>query len=185
MKVSQTSIDGVLVIEPDVFSDNRGYFFESYNYKKFAENGIPNTFIQDNESQSSYGVIRGLHCQLGKYSQAKLVRVISGTVLDVAVDVRPGSPTYGKYVAVKLSGENKRQFFIPRDFLHGFAVLSPYAIFAYKVDNVYNKASEFGIRYDSPEINVDWGIPADKIITSEKDRLAHTLADLQKRQRGY
>lgn len=184
MKVSPTSIDGVLIVEPDVFRDNRGYFFESYNQKKFAENGINNVFIQDNESFSSYGTIRGLHCQLGEFSQAKLVRVISGKVLDVAVDVRPGSPTYGKYVAVELSGENKRQLFIPRNFLHGFSVLSEHAVFAYKVDNVYNKASEFGIRYDSPEINVNWGIPADKIITSEKDRLANTLADLQKRQRG-
>jgi dTDP-4-dehydrorhamnose 3,5-epimerase len=184
VKVSPTSIDGVLIVEPDVFRDNRGYFFESYNQKKFAENGINNVFIQDNESFSSYGTIRGLHCQLGEFSQAKLVRVISGKVLDVAVDVRPGSPTYGKYVAVELSGENKRQLFIPRNFLHGFSVLSEHAVFAYKVDNVYNKASEFGIRYDSPEINVNWGIPADKIITSEKDRLANTLADLQKRQRG-
>ena len=184
MKVSPTAIDGVLIVEPDVFRDTRGYFFESYNQKKFAENGINNVFIQDNESFSSYGTIRGLHCQLGEFSQAKLVRVISGKVLDVAVDVRPGSPTYGKYVAVELSGENKRQLFIPRNFLHGFSVLSEHAVFAYKVDNVYNKASEFGIKYDSPEINVDWRVPADKIITSEKDRLANTLADLQQKQRG-
>lgn len=184
MKVSPTAIDGVLIVEPDVFRDNRGYFFESYNQKKFAENGINNVFIQDNESFSSYGTIRGLHCQLGEFSQAKLVRVISGKVLDVAVDVRPGSPTYGKYVAVELSGENKRQLFIPRNFLHGFSVLSEHAVFAYKVDNVYNKASEFGIKYDSPEINVDWRVPADKIIASEKDRLANTLADLQQKQRG-
>jgi len=184
VKVSPTAIDGVLIVEPDVFRDNRGYFFESYNQKKFAENGINNVFIQDNESFSSYGTIRGLHCQLGEFSQAKLVRVISGKVLDVAVDVRPGSPTYGKYVAVELSGENKRQLFIPRNFLHGFSVLSEHAVFAYKVDNVYNKASEFGIKYDSPEINVDWRVPADKIIASEKDRLANTLADLQQKQRG-
>ena len=183
MKFIKTDIDGVIIVEPDVFRDNRGYFFESYNQQKFTENGIPNIFVQDNESQSSYGVIRGLHCQLGKYSQAKLVRVISGTVLDVAVDVRPGSKTYGKHVAVELSGDNKRQLFIPRDFLHGFSVLSEHATFAYKVDNVYNPASEFGIRYDSPEIGVDWRIPADRIITSQKDRLANTLADLQKKQR--
>jgi dTDP-4-dehydrorhamnose 3,5-epimerase len=183
MKFIKTDIDGVIIVEPRIFPDSRGYFFESYNEQEFIKNGIPNRFVQDNESKSSYGVVRGLHCQLGEHSQAKLVRVISGTVLDVAVDVRKNSPTFGKYVAVELSDKNKRQLFIPRDFLHGFSVLSETAIFAYKVDNFYNKESEFGIRYDSPEINIDWRVPAEKIITSEKDRLAHTLADLRQLQK--
>ena len=178
MNFIKTEIDGVVIVEPRVFTDARGYFFESYNEKEFNENGIPNRFIQDNQSKSSYGVVRGLHCQLGEHSQAKLVRVLSGRVLDVAVDVRPKSPTFGKHVAVELSDENMRQLFIPRHFLHGFSVLSESAIFAYKVDNLYNPKSEFGIRYDDPEIGVDWRVPADKIITSEKDRIAHTLRDL-------
>ena len=178
MNFIKTEIDGVVIVEPRVFTDARGYFFESYNEKEFIKNGIPNRFVQDNESKSSYGVVRGLHCQLGEHSQAKLVRVIFGRVLDVAVDVRPKSPTFGKHVAVELSDENKRQLFIPRHFLHGFSVLSERAIFAYKVDNLYNPKSEFGIRYDDPEIGVDWRVPADKIITSEKDRIAHTLRDL-------
>ena len=183
MKFIKTDIDGVIIVEPRIFHDSRGYFFESYNEQEFIKNGITNRFVQDNESKSSYGVVRGLHCQLGEHSQAKLVRVISGTVLDVAVDVRKNSPTFGKYVAVELSDTIKRQLFIPRDFLHGFSVLSKTAVFAYKVDNFYNKESEFGIRYDSPEINIDWRVPAEKIITSEKDRLAHTLADLRQLQK--
>ena len=178
MNFIKTEIDGVVIVEPRVFTDARGYFFESYNEEEFIKNGIPNRFVQDNESKSSYGVVRGLHCQLGEHSQAKLVRVIFGRVLDVAVDVRPKSPTFGKHVAVELSDKNKRQLFIPRHFLHGFSVLSERAIFAYKVDNLYNPGSEFGIRYDDPEIGVDWRVPADKIITSEKDRIAHTLRDL-------
>lgn len=177
-KFIKTKIDGVVIVEPRVFPDDRGYFFESYNEQEFIKNGIPNRFVQDNQSKSSYGVIRGLHCQLGEHSQAKLVRVIHGTVLDVAVDVRPGSPTFGKHVAVELSDENMRQLFIPRNFLHGFSVLSREAIFTYKVDNFYNKESEFGIRYDDPEINVNWYLPKQSIITSEKDRMANTLADL-------
>ena len=178
MNFIKTNIDGVIIVEPKIFKDSRGYFCETYNEQDFIKNGIPNRFVQDNQSQSSYGVVRGLHCQLGEHSQAKLVRVLHGTVLDVAVDVRVGSPTFGKYVAVELSDKNMRQLFIPRDFLHGFSVLSESAIFAYKVDNFYNKESEFGIRYDSPELNIDWRIPADKIITSDKDRIAHTLHDL-------
>lgn len=180
MNFIKTGIDGVVIVEPKVFNDARGYFFESYNEDEFIKNGIPNKFVQDNQSKSSYGVVRGLHCQLGEHSQAKLVRVLVGKVLDVAVDVRPGSKTFGKYVAVELSDENMRQLFIPRHFLHGFSVLSEQAIFAYKVDNLYNKESEFGIRYDDPEINVDWRVPANKIITSEKDRIANKLADLLK-----
>ena len=178
MEIIKTTIDGVLIIEPKVFKDPRGYFFESYNENEFIKNGIKNRFIQDNQSKSSYGVIRGLHMQLGKYSQAKLVRVFKGFVLDVAVDVRKNSPTFGKHVAVLLSEENQRQLFIPRYFLHGFSVLSDEAIFAYKVDNVYNKESEFGIRYDDPKIGIDWRVPADKIITSPKDRLANKLQDI-------
>ena len=139
MNFIKTDIDGVIVVEPQIFEDNRGYFFESYNEEEFYKNGIEVRFVQDNQSKSSYGVIRGLHCQLGEYSQAKLVRVLQGKVLDVAVDIRRGSPTFGKYVAVELSDENKRQLFIPRHFLHGFSVLSDEAVFAYKCDNVYNK----------------------------------------------
>ena len=178
MNFIKTEIDGVFIIEPKVFEDARGYFFESYNEAEFIKNGISNRFVQDNQSKSSYGVIRGLHCQLGKHSQAKLVRVLKGRVLDVAVDIRRGSPTFGKHVAVELSDENNRQLFIPRHFLHGFSVLSEEAVFAYKCDNFYCKESEFGIRYDDPEIGIDWKIPAKKVITSEKDRLANKLKDI-------
>ncbi len=178
MKFVRTKIDGVILVEPSVFEDARGYFFESYNAAEFAKGGITATFVQDNQSRSSYGVIRGLHCQRGEHAQAKLVRVLEGKVLDVAVDARKGSPTFGQHVAVELSAENRRQLFIPRGFLHGFAVLSEFATFAYKCDNLYCKEAEFGIRYDDPEIGIDWGIPADKILTSEKDRLANTLKDL-------
>jgi len=181
MNFIETSIPGVYIIEPKIFKDDRGYFFESYNEPEFIKHGIPNRFIQDNQSKSSYGVIRGLHMQLPPFSQAKLVRAIQGRVLDVAVDVRKNSPTFGKHVAVELSDENQRQLFIPRNFLHGFSVLSDQAIFAYKVDNVYNKESEFGIRYDDPQININWGIPTDKVITSAKDRIANTLQDLLQR----
>lgn len=178
MNFIKTAIEGVYIIEPRIFKDERGYFFESYNEADFVKNGITNKFVQDNQSKSSYGVVRGLHCQLGEHSQAKLVRVLQGKVLDVAVDVRVGSPTFGKHVAVELSDENQRQLFIPRNFLHGFSVLSPVAIFAYKCDNLYCKESEFGIRYDDPEIGVNWRVPANKVITSEKDRLANKLQDL-------
>ena len=178
MNFIKTEIDGVVIVEPRVFEDERGYFFESYNQEEFFKNGITNNFVQDNQSKSSYGVVRGLHCQLGEHAQAKLVRVLEGRVLDVAVDVRKGSKTFGKHVAVELSAENKRQLFIPRGFLHGFSVLSETAIFAYKCDNLYCKASEFGIAYNDEDIGVDWKVPQDKIITSEKDRLAHKLKDL-------
>ena len=178
MNFIKTEIDGVIIVEPRIFNDARGYFFESYNAAEFAANGIPNTFVQDNQSKSSYGVVRGLHCQLGKHAQAKLVRVLHGTVLDVAVDIRPGSPTFGKHVAVELSAENNRQLFIPRGFLHGFSVLSDTAIFAYKCDNLYAPQSEFGIRFDDPDIGIDWRVPADKIITSDKDNIAKGLKDV-------
>ena len=178
MNFIKTAIDGVVIIEPKVFGDERGYFFESYNEAEFKKNGIDVRFVQDNQSKSSYGVIRGLHCQLGEHAQAKLVRVLEGAVLDVAVDVRKNSPTFGKYVAVELSAENKKQLFIPRGFMHGFSVLSDSAVFAYKCDNLYCKESEFSIRYDDAEIGIDWKIPADKIITSEKDRVAKGLKDV-------
>ena len=178
MNFIKTTIDGVLIVEPKIFEDSRGYFFESYNETEFAQNGIPNKFVQDNQSKSSYGVIRGLHCQLGKHAQAKLVRVLEGKVLDVAVDIRKNSQTFGKYVAVELSADNKRQLFIPRGFLHGFSVLSKTAIFAYKCDNFYCKEAEFGIRYDDEEIGIDWKIPADKVIISEKDRQANNPKDI-------
>ena len=178
-KFTETKIPGVFIIEPKVFEDPRGYFFESYNEEEFVKNGIKNRFIQDNQSKSSYGVIRGLHCQLGEHSQAKLVRVLQGKVLDVAVDIRKGSPTFGQYVAVELSDKNKRQLFIPRDFLHGFSVLSKTAVFAYKVDNFYCKESEFGIRYDDSDVGVDWRIPKDKVLISDKDKLLENFKDVK------
>ena len=179
MNFIKTELEGVVIVEPKIFKDARGYFFESYNEAEFVKNGIPNRFVQDNQSMSTYGVVRGLHCQLGDKSQAKLVRVLQGKVLDVAVDARPDSPTFGKHVEVELSAENQRQLFIPRGFLHGFSVLSDTAVFAYKCDNLYCKEAEFGIRYDDPEVGVNWRVPADKVITSEKDRLANKLRDLK------
>lgn len=178
MNFVKTKLDGVVIIEPRVINDARGYFFESYNGAEFAANGIDNVFVQDNQSQSSYGVIRGLHAQMGNHAQAKLVRVLHGTVLDVAVDIRIGSKTFGQHVAVELSAENKRQLFIPRGFLHGFSVLSDTAVFAYKCDNFYAPESEFSIRFDDPDIGIDWRIPADKIITSDKDRTSQGLKDV-------
>jgi len=178
MNFIKTAIDGVFIVEPRVFKDERGYFFESYNEQEFIANGIPNRFVQDNQSKSSYGVVRGLHCQLGEHAQAKLVRVLEGKVLDVAVDFRRDSPTFLKHVAVELSVENNRQLFIPRGFLHGFSVLSETAVFAYKCDNLYCKESEFGIRFDDATIGVDWQIPADKILVSEKDRLHKEVKDV-------
>lgn len=170
MEYKKTDIEGVWVLEPKVFNDNRGYFFESYRQSDFDEHiGRQVEFIQDNESKSSYGVLRGLHYQKGEFSQAKLVRVISGKVVDVAVDIRKSSPTFGKYVMVELSGENKRQFFIPRGFAHGFLVLSPEAIFTYKVDNVYAPQSEASIRWDDPTIGIDWPIDPKDVVRSEKD----------------
>ncbi|MDD6378948.1 MAG: dTDP-4-dehydrorhamnose 3,5-epimerase [Prevotella sp.] len=170
MEYKKTDIEGVWVLEPKVFNDNRGYFFESFRQSDFDEHiGRHVEFIQDNESKSSYGVLRGLHYQKGEFSQAKLVRVISGKVVDVAVDIRKSSPTFGKYVMVELSGENKRQFFIPRGFAHGFLVLSPEAIFTYKVDNVYAPQSEASIRWDDPTIDIKWPIDPKDVVRSEKD----------------
>lgn len=178
MNFIKTSLEGVVIVEPRLFKDDRGYFFESYNEQEFIANGINNRFVQDNQSKSSYGVVRGLHCQLGEHAQAKLVRVLEGTVLDVAVDFRKDSPTFLKHVAVELSAQNNRQLFIPRGFLHGFSVLSETAVFAYKCDNLYCKESEFGIRFDDPTIGVDWQVPADKILVSDKDRQLKEVKDV-------
>ncbi len=178
MKIINTPIKDVYIIEPQIFKDERGYFFESYNQAKFEEAGLHYNFIQDNQSKSVYGTIRGLHFQKGEFSQAKLVRVLQGCVLDVAVDLRPGSETYGQHVAVELSAENNRQLMIPRNFAHGFSVLSETAVFAYKCDNVYNKASEGGINFNDKSLGIDWRIPLDKAILSEKDKVLPMLKDL-------
>lgn len=178
MNFIKTSLEGVVIVEPRIFKDDRGFFFESYNEQEFIANGITNRFVQDNQSKSSYGVVRGLHCQLGEHAQAKLVRVLEGTVLDVAVDFRKDSPTFLKHVAVELSAQNNRQLFIPRGFLHGFSVLRETAVFAYKCDNLYCKESEFGIRFDDPTIGVDWQVPADKILVSDKDRQLKEVKDV-------
>lgn len=169
MDYVQTEIDGVWVIQPKVFNDSRGYFMECFKQEEFEKNIGKVKFIQDNESKSSFGVLRGLHYQKGECSQAKLVRVIKGRVLDVAVDLRKSSPTFGKYVSVELSDENKRQFFIPRSFAHGFLVLSEEAIFTYKVDNAYAPQSEASIRYDDATIGVDWPISSADVMLSDKD----------------
>lgn len=171
MNVIKTDIEGVLVIEPQVFGDERGYFFESFNAERFlAQTGIEVTFVQDNESLSKRGVLRGLHFQREPYAQAKLVRVVRGRVLDVAVDIRPNSVTFGKYIAVELSGENKRQLFIPKGFAHGYVVLEDDTVFQYKCDEFYHPTSEAGIAWNDPQIGIDWGISQSEIILSEKDQ---------------
>lgn len=171
MEVIKTDIEGVVIIEPRIFRDDRGYFYESFSQREFEEKVCKTTFVQDNQSKSSYGVLRGLHFQKPPYCQNKLVRCIKGAVLDVAVDLRKGSPTFGKHVAVELTEENHRQLFVPRGFAHGFAVLSEEAVFQYKCDNFYNKESEGAIAWDDPELAIDWRIPADKALLSEKDKL--------------
>lgn len=171
MNVINTAIDGVVIIEPSVFSDSRGYFFESYSQEQFDAQVRPIKFVQDNESKSQYGVLRGLHFQKGEHAQSKLVRVVVGTVLDVAVDIRRGSPTFGKHVAVELSAENKRQLFIPRGFAHGFAVLSHEAVFQYKCDNFYNPEAESGIALGDPYIGIDWQLEGYEWQVSFKDAL--------------
>ena len=178
MNVIETAIPGVVIIEPRVFEDARGYFFESFNQREFEEKVGPICFVQDNESKSSYGVVRGLHFQKGEYAQSKLVRVVKGAVLDVAVDIRKGSPTFGKWVSVELTEDNHRQFFIPRGFAHGFSVLSEIAVFQYKCDNFYAPQSEGAIAWDDPDLNIDWRIPADKIILSAKDSKHPLLREL-------
>jgi len=179
MNYIATEIPGVWILEPKVFSDARGYFMESFKKEDFEKHIGEVNFIQDNESKSSFGVLRGLHFQKGEYSQAKLVRVISGKVLDVAVDIRKDSPTFGKHIAVELSGENKRQLFIPRGFAHGFLVLSDEVIFCYKIDNVYSPQNEGSILYNDAEININWPIAPSEIIVSEKDKNAPLLKDYQ------
>ncbi len=170
MPFIQTKIKDVVIFEPRIFTDDRGYFFETYNEKLFNDNGVTAKFVQDNQSKSSYGVIRGLHFQKGEHAQAKLVRVLQGRVLDVAVDLRKGSETYGKHVAVELSDVNNLQLFIPRGFAHGFSVLSKTAVFAYKCDNLYCKESEGGIDCADPDLGIDWQIPAEDRVLSEKDK---------------
>ena len=177
MEVIKTDIEGVVIIEPRIFKDARGYFFESFSAKEFQEKVCQTIFVQDNESFSSYGVVRGLHFQKPPYTQSKLVRVIKGAVLDVAVDLRKGSPTYGKHVAVELTGENHRQLFIPKGFAHGFSVLSDEVLFQYKCDNFYAPQSEGGIAWNDPALQIDWRIPADKILLSEKDTKHPLLED--------
>ena len=180
MEVIKTALDGVLVLEPRVFRDSRGYFFESYNEADFARStGLDIRFVQDNESRSTYGVVRGLHFQKGEYAQSKLIRVVQGRVLDVAVDIRPDSPTFGSHVTVVLSGEDHRQLFIPKGFAHGFAVLSPEAVFQYKCDAFYCPESEGAIAWDDPDLGIDWGIPAWDVILSAKDRNHPRLKDLR------
>ena len=169
MNYIQTEIDGVWVIEPKVFNDARGYFMESFKEEEFCKNIGHVHFVQDNESKSSFGVLRGLHYQKGEFSQAKLVRVIKGRVLDVAVDLRKSSPTFGRYVSIELNEDNKRQFFIPRGFAHGFLVLSDEAIFTYKVDNVYAPQAEASIRYNDETIGIDWPIAPEQMLLSPKD----------------
>lgn len=179
MEYRKTEIEGVYIIEPRVFGDERGYFFEAWKRQEFEENIGKVNFIQDNESKSVFGVLRGLHYQKGELSQAKLVRVISGRVLDVAVDLRKDSPTFGKHVAVELSGDNKRQFFIPRGFAHGFLVLSDEAVFTYKVDNPYAPQAEASILWNDADLAIDWPLSEEKLILSQKDREAQPFAEAE------
>ena len=177
MTVYYTGIPEVLIVEPAAFEDSRGYFFESFNSRDYADAGITCNFVQDNQSFSRHGVLRGLHYQKGLYAQAKIVRVLAGSVIDVAVDLRKGSPTFGKWVSEELSGDNRRQMYIPKGFAHGFAVLSDTAEFFYKCDNYYNRESEAGIRFDDPDLDIDWKIDRSGLIISEKDMALPFLKD--------
>lgn len=178
MIIEETGFEGLLVFKPNVFGDHRGYFFESFNQQKFGQlTGHDITFVQDNESSSGYGVIRGLHYQLPPHGQSKLVRVISGEVLDVALDIRPGSATFGKYFSIILNGDNKLQLFIPKGFAHGYSVLSRQAVFAYKCDAFYHQEFETGILYNDTDLNIDWLIPADRQLISEKDKNQKSFLD--------
>lgn len=179
MIFTEQKIKGVWIIEPKVFADNRGYFMEAFKQNEFEEHIGKVNFIQDNESKSTFGVLRGLHYQKGEFSQAKLVRVIKGAVIDVAVDIRKNSPTFGQHVAVLLSEENKRQLFIPRGFAHGFLVKSDEAIFTYKVDNLYAPQADAGIMFNDPTIGIDWDIPSEQMILSEKDKKHPFLKDAE------
>lgn len=171
MRLIETAIKGLLIIEPKIFNDGRGYFYESYNKSKFAEAGIDVDFVQDNQSFSHKGAVRGLHAQADPFAQSKLVRVIRGKVLDIAVDIRKSSPTYGKHVAVELNEENKLQLWIPAGFLHGFATLEDNTIFTYKVNNYYDKASEIGVLWNDPDFGIDWGIVKSDVLLSPKDEI--------------
>lgn len=177
MKVIKTELEGVFIIEPQVFKDDRGYFFESYSKRDFEENGLYYDFVQDNQSKSSYGTIRGLHFQKGIFAQAKLVQVLKGQVLDVAVDIRLNSPTFSKYIAIELSDQNNKRLLIPRGFAHGFVVLSETAIFSYKCDNYYNKESEGSILFNDADLNINWKIDLNKAILSEKDVKAQSFKE--------
>lgn len=177
MNIIKTDLEGVVLIEPKVFGDNRGYFFEAFSERDFCASVREIRFVQDNESKSCYGVLRGLHFQKPPFSQSKLVRVVKGAVLDIVVDIRKGSPTFGKYVTAELTGDNHLQLFIPRGFAHGFVVLSDEAVFQYKCDNFYAPQSEGAIAWDDPELGIDWKIPADKLILSQKDTRNPRLKD--------
>lgn len=177
MPFTVTEFPGLFIFEPVLLKDDRGYFFESYNEQTFIQQGITHRWVQDNQSFSRYGVIRGLHYQLEPYAQAKLIRVLQGKILDVALDIRQGSPTYGKFMSVELSAENKKQFLIPRGFAHGFSVLSETAEVFYKCDEFYNKACEAGIRYDDPALGIDWAVPAAEALVSPKDMELPGFAD--------
>ena len=179
MKFIKTEILDVYIIEPSVFGDNRGYFLESFNLEKFEENVYPIKFVQDNESKSSKGVLRGLHFQKPPFNQAKLVRCIEGRVMDIVVDIRKGSPTYGKHIAVELSGENKKQLFVPRGFAHGFSVLSETAVFAYKVDNDYAPEYDAGIRWNDTNLNINWGLEENDVLVSGKDKTLPFLSEFE------
>ena len=179
MEIRTTELAGLLVIEPKVFCDSRGYFFESWSKARYEEAGIACNFVQDNESRSSYGVVRGLHWQAAPYAQAKLLRVVLGTILDVAVDIRRGSPTFGRHLALELSCENKRQLFIPKGFAHGFAVLSPEALLLYKCDAPYAPKAERGMRCDDPALGIDWRVPPERWIRSERDLRHPLLKDIE------
>lgn len=180
MKVIETGLEDCVVIEPRIYGDSRGYFFESYNQKRFKElTGIDVHFIQDNQSRSDRGVLRGLHFQKGEFAQAKLVRVIQGKVLDIAVDIRPDSPTFGQSYSVILTGDNNKQLYIPRGFAHGFSVLENDTIFSYKCDNYYNKESESGIMYNDPTLNIDWMLMENEIVLSDKDKILKSFKFLQ------
>lgn len=177
MPFIETDIPGLIVFEPAVFKDHRGYFFESYNEKFMQDGGIGMRFVQDNQAYSVYGVIRGLHYQLEPHAQTKLVRALSGVILDVAVDIRKDSPTYGKHFSIELSAENKKQLLVPRGFAHGYSVLSETAEVLYKCDNFYNKEAEGGIRFDDASLNIDWKVPSDKAIVAEKDKAMPSFSD--------
>ncbi|NPA36097.1 MAG: dTDP-4-dehydrorhamnose 3,5-epimerase [Chlorobi bacterium] len=180
MEVIKLDIPGLLIVKPDVFEDQRGFFYETYNQERYRKYGIDVDFIQDNLSRSSYGVIRGLHYQLAPYSQAKLVQVIKGKVLDVAVDLRKKSPTFGQHYAIELSEENKIQFYIPEGFAHGFSVLSDDVLFSYKCSSLYNKSSERGISYNDPQLGIDWKIPEEEALVSHKDSILPSFKEAEK-----